>query len=335
MRSLAYTVLALAVLVVAVFNIFPWVVCGGGAAGVEFTIPDGAGAAEVARMLRARGLVANEDVFLAGARLLGVEDEIRAGKYALSSKTNLFELYDVLRRGQRQLCLVTVPEGLTVEETDSVLCRALGLQAGEIEKYARDRELLKEFGIEAESAEGYLFPDTYDVPVGSSPREVVARMIRKALWVYEEALAGQPPPMGLSRHEVFTLASIVEAEVTYHDEAPRVAAVFFNRLRVGMPLQADPTVAYALGERKRRITYRDLKVDSPYNTYRVKGLPPGPVCSPGRSSIEAVLRPAMPSNDFYFVADGNGRHIFSETIGEHIRAKRRVRARKHCGATGG
>jgi len=326
MRLLAYSVLVCTLALACVVNVYPWLLEGGRSGVVELEIPRGARASDIAGVLAQEGVIANEDVFAAGAVLLGIDRKLVAGRYVLPRRISLFSLYEILQTGQRVLHLVTVPEGLTLEETDRLLSEALGFEAGEVARCARDPELLEELGIEAESAEGYLFPDTYDFPPETSPADVVSTMVRRALRVYREALAEASAPPDLGVHEVFTLASIVEAEVTYVDEGPRVAAVFLNRLRVGMPLQADPTVAYALGGRRSRITYRDLEVDSPYNTYRHSGLPPGPICSPGESSIRAVLNPAVPSDEFYFVATGAGRHVFSETIGDHIRAKRRIKS---------
>jgi UPF0755 protein len=237
-------------------------------------------------------------------------------------------LYEIFQTGQYHLNLVTIPEGLTTPETSRILADKLGVEPGDLDRWVTDPELLEGLGIEGGSVEGYLFPDTYDIPQDAHPRDIISTMVKRALLTFEDAFAAADSATGLTRGEVFTLASIVEAEVTYVDEAPRVAAVFLNRLRVGMPLQADPTVAYALGERKQRITYSDLEVDSPYNTYRHGGLPPGPICCPGESSIQAVFNPKVPSSEMYFVARGDGRHVFSETMDEHIRAKRDIRSRR-------
>jgi UPF0755 protein len=327
MRAVVYTTLVFVLAITAAVNYYPWMVSGKAWGVVEFEVQQGSGAGHVADMLFDRGLIVNRDVFVAGAVLLGIDRKFVAGKYVLPPRLNIMSLYEVLQTGQRHLNLVTIPEGLTILETSRVLAEKLDVEAEALKSWGADPELLSELGIAGDSVEGFLFPDTYDIPEETHPRDIVSTMVKRAISTFDSALAGAESPPELSRNEVFTLASIVEAEVTYLDEAPRVAAVFLNRLRVGMPLQADPTVAYALGERKQRITYRDLEVESPYNTYMHGGLPPGPICSPGENSIAAVLNPRLPSKEMYFVARGDGRHVFSETIDEHIRAKRNVRAR--------
>jgi UPF0755 protein len=325
MRALAYSTLVFAAAFVGLVNMYPWILDRTSRGVVELEIPRGAPVNQVAALLAEGELIANEDVFVAGAVFLGIDRKIVAGKYVFPPRMNLMALYQHLQRGQIHLNLVTVPEGLTLVETVEVLADELGLDKGEMEAWAKDADLVSDLGVAGESAEGYLFPDTYDIPPDTHPRDIVSTMVHRAIEAYAGAISEASPQSDMSRHEVFTLASIVEAEVTYDDEAPRVAAVFLNRLYEGMPLQADPTVAYALGERKPRITYGDLKVDSPYNTYRHTGLPPGPICSPGERSIMAVLNPDSSSSDMYFVARGDGRHVFSETMDEHVRAKRRIR----------
>jgi UPF0755 protein len=330
MRALAYIILVGAVAFVALVNVYPWIVSGAGWGAVELEIPPGATVADVAEILADKGLIVNEDVFTAGAVLLDIDRKIVAGRYVLPPRTNLISLYMELQRGQRHLNLVTVPEGLTLAETTDLLATELHIPEDDLDRWAHDRGFMSDIGLRGDSVEGYLFPDTYDVPPAAHPRDILSTMAHRALATYSRVREDAVSPPKLTEDEVFTLASIVEAEVTYHDEAPRVAAVFLNRLRVGMPLQADPTVAYALGERKRRITYNDLKVDSPYNTYRHSGLPPGPICKPGESSIRAVLNP-IETPDMYFVARGDGRHVFSRTIDEHIEAKREIQRRRAAG----
>lgn len=326
MRAVAYITLVCIAAVTVTINLYPWTVSGVAWGVVEFEVPLGARADDVAGMLLDRGLIVNRDVFVAGAVLLGIDKKLVAGRYVLPPRLDLMSLYEILQTGQHHLNLVTIPEGLTLPETSRILADKLGLESGGLDRWGSDPELIGELGIEGGSVEGYLFPDTYDIPQDTHPRDILSTMVKRALLTFADAFAAADSPPQLTRAEVFTLASIVEAEVTHVDEAPRVAAVFLNRLRVGMPLQADPTVAYALGERKQRITYRDLEVDSPYNTYRHGGLPPGPICCPGESSIRAVLNPLVPSSEMYFVARGDGRHTFSETMDEHIRAKRDIRS---------
>ncbi len=328
MKALAAVIMACVMAFVFFANLYPWIVNGEAWGVVEFEIPRGAAVSEVAEILAEKGLILNEDIFSAGAVFMDIDRKIAAGKYVVQPRMSLLDLYQLLQRGQHQLNFVTLPEGLRLTEAAEVLAGELGMEKEYFMRWARDPDVAAEFGIPARSVEGYLFPDTYDIPPDTHPRDIISTMVMRALDSFARAYGEADSPPDLTRRQVFVLASIVEEEVTYYDEGPRVAAVFLNRLRKGMPLQADPTVAYALGKRKSRITYRDLRVDSPYNTYRHKGLPPGPICNPGENAIRSVLNPAYPSTEMYFVARGDGRHIFSETIDEHIRAKRRVRRQK-------
>jgi UPF0755 protein len=325
MRTIAYSTIICLAVITAIANLFPWVVSNASWGVVEFEIPPGATSQDVAEILFERGLIANPDIFVVGAVLRGADRKMAAGRYVIEPRTSLLSLYDLLRRGQQHLNLVTIPEGLTLNETIALLADTLDMAPEELERWAADPELLDALGIEGGSVEGYIFPESYDMPLGAGARDIISTMVKKALQVYSDLRLAAQSPSKLTMREVFTLASIVEAEVTMHDEAPRVAAVFLNRLRKGMLLQADPTVAYALGGRKQRITYSDLEVDSPYNTYRYSGLPPGPICNPGANSLNAVLNPMKPSEEMYFVARGDGRHVFSKTMNEHVRAKRLVR----------
>jgi UPF0755 protein len=190
--------------------------------------------------------------------------------------------------------------------TDSVFARSLGLPGSRLE--------------------GYLYPDTYPFYPLLTPQEVTRMMVERAIKTFGEEMALPDARLGLTLHQLVTLASIVEAEAQVPSERPRIAAVFYNRLRLGMMLQSDPTVSYAMGVWRGRVFYRDLDVKSPYNTYRNRGLPPGPICSPGRGAIHAVLFPLPDSTELYFVARGDGTHIFSKTWEDHLRAIASVRA---------
>jgi UPF0755 protein len=191
-----------------------------------------------------------------------------------------------------------------------------------------DPEVRRRREIPAPSLEGYLFPDTYRVPWGAGAPDIVRQMLSRT----DEAFAAyldRCAAMGWTPHEVLTMASIIEAEARVGEERSLISAVYHNRLRRGMRLEADPTVAYAMGGYRGRLLYRDLEIDSPYNTYRNGGLPPGPICSPGAASIRAALYPDPDSDALYFVARGDGSHVFSRTLEEHeraVRAARRARA---------
>jgi UPF0755 protein len=225
------------------------------------------------------------------------------------------------------LNLVTIPEGLTMRQVIPILSTHLGVPETEFDSLARSRPFLDSLGIAAPDIEGYLAPDSYEFLPGTMPEVAFRTMARRAQQILVEAAAGRDSlPLGMSLHGILTLSSIIECEAQVDDERPRIARVYLNRLSKGMRLQADPTVAYGVGMRPRsKLLLRHLRIDSPYNTYLHAGLPPGPICNPGRKSIEAVLLAGPEGNELYFVAQGEGRHRFAATYEEHLANIRDVR----------
>jgi UPF0755 protein len=220
--------------------------------------------------------------------------------------------------------MILHPEGATVQELARTL-EAEGLAgAAEVMQTARDSRVLAALGVAAPSLEGYLFPDSYRFTRGMTSEEMLARMVQHLRAKLGPELQLRAQARGLSINELLTLASIVEREAIAPEERPIIAAVFWNRLRRGMPLQADPTVQYAVAKERRALKRADLQADHPYNTYRHAGLPPGPIASPGLSAIEATLDPA-PVAYLYFVAMDDRRHHFSTTVQEHNAAVARYR----------
>ncbi len=254
---------------------------------------------------------------------------LQRGLYPLSSQTTLLEaLLMVFHRGQSQMVKVTFPEGLTIARMADIASEKIGISKKEFIALCTSDSLLRLRNIKAESLEGYLSPNTYSFYKGSSADEIVDARLDEHKQVWEKFKNAQAP-LRLSKHQVLTLASIVEAETPNDDEKPRVAGVYLNRLKIDMKLDADPTVQYALGDAKRRLYYKDLEIDSPFNTYRFKGLPPAPINSPGEAAIKAVIKPEEHSY-LYFVAKGDGsqRHVFSSTAKEHERAVAEYRKRR-------
>ena len=254
------------------------------------------------------------------ARVMRLDRHIKAGQYSFQLGTSVPALLRSLAQGMSGLNLVTISEGLTVREVSLLLARHLGVPASAFDSLATNRVFLDSVRVGAPSIEGDLAPESYEFLPGTSPEVAFRTMAARQMDVLAAATAGHDSlPLGLSIHEVLTLASIVESEAQVNDERPRIARVYLNRLQKGMRLQADPTVAYAHGMAPRsRLYLRQLRVVSPFNTYMVEGLPPGPICNPGRLSIEAVMRATPGSKDFYFVARGDGRHFFSATYQEHL-----------------
>ncbi len=294
---------------------------------VEFRIPDGAGFSQAVEILTGGGVLDRPRLFRLVARLEGADRQIRAGWYQVPLGTSPGKLLDRLREGPNVLEKVTIPEGLWLTETLDILARELGVDRAELDSIAGDAELLLNWKVPGPTLEGYLFPDTYLLQRGIAPEAILHTMIQAFHREFGEAERVRAAEIGMTVREVITLASIIEAEAVVADERSRISAVFHNRLRLGWRLQADPTVQYARGNRKRLFT-RHLAIDSPYNTYVVSGLPPGPICSPGAASIHSALYPAENSDELYFVAAReSGRHIFSKSGREHERARRQVKQR--------
>jgi len=303
--------------------------CSGPTGPLErLTIPKGASFAAVTDSLAAHGLIRWRPWFTLVGRVGGFERAIKPGIYQFAPGTPALGVLRDLRDGKYLTIKVTIPEGFTLIDIAARLADSLGVPPDSVLAVARDPALTKASHVEAPSLEGYLAPDTYTLPAHSSAREAVAAMAAQFLAGWKDDLDARARAQGLTRHQVVTLASIVEGEAAVEEERAVIAAVYRNRLRIRMPLQADPTVQYAIqlatGARKPRLFNRDYRYPSPYNTYLIAGLPPGPVGAPSRASIEAVLAPAdVPY--LYFVGTGDGRHLFSRTYQEHLRAISRTR----------
>jgi UPF0755 protein len=289
-------------------------------------IPRGAGIETIAGVLKANGLVGNPQLFVLAARVLGYDRHLKAGRFTIPVGSSIYRILRILARGMQAKDMVTVPEGLRVEEAASLLFAEAKIDPVRFMSLATDSTFAASLGIPASKVEGYLYPSTYPFYPLLTPEEVIRVMVNQGLHVFESETALPGARSDLTLHEQITLASIVEGETNSPTERPLIAAVFYNRLRKGMMLQSDPTVSYALGLRRDRVYYKDLDVRSPYNTYRNHGIPPGPICSPGRAAFHAVLFPASDTTTFYFVARGDGTHIFSKTWEEHLRAIAHVRA---------
>jgi len=289
-------------------------------------IPPGSGAAEIGRLLEQAGIVRRASDFVYAARVRGVTRRLRGGEYRLSPAMSLPAVVDAIARGQVVLHAVTIPEGFTAEQIVQILA-AQGLgDAARLRALVRSGKdrfphvFLRD--VPGGSLEGYLFPDTYQLPRFLDEQAVIATFLDR----FEDVVVPiwQRAGGGRSLHEVVTLASMVEREARLASERPLIAGVLYNRLRRGWRLEVDATVLYALGRHKPIVTYEDLKVNSPFNTYLHVGLPPGPIASPGLAAIEAALRPVQTDYLFY-VARSDGSHAFSRTLAEHQAAVRRYR----------
>jgi UPF0755 protein len=274
------------------------------------------------RLAKDRFVSPNAPLALWG-RLAGADRQIHPGSYTLSPAQTPLEILETLVSGKVIPARVTLPEGLTCGQILERLAEALDLPLESLRAAASDSAWIRSLGLPG-SLEGYLFPETYFFDGGADPKSVLERLVRTGEERIDAARLARAAALGMTRQQMLTLASIVEAESALPLERRRIAAVYRNRLRLGWPLQADPTVAYGVGHPGRKLTEADLAVDSGYNTYLHTGLPPGPICSPGMTSIDAVLWPLDGCDDLYFVARGDGGHIFSRTLREHNLARRLI-----------
>lgn len=294
---------------------------------ITVVVPKGAGLRQTARILARAGVVDHPGLFVLAARLTGRQSRIQAGEYALSPAMSYRRLLHILSTGRVVLHTVLIPEGFTLRQIIDRLASAGLVDRGRALALAHDRAFLDRLGLrEAASLEGYLFPATYRLPRGLDTAAVLARMVRRFLRQWEE-IAPQARARGMTRHQVVTLASIIEREARLDRERPLISAVYHNRLKKGMPLQADPTVIYGLEHFDGNLRRVHLATDTPYNTYTRTGLPPGPICSPGLASLRAAVNPA-PVDYLYFVARGDGSHHFSRTYRQHRRAVNRYQRRR-------
>jgi len=295
--------------------------------GVQLTIRKGSSFREAAESLSAHGLVRSVRVFSLYAKIRNRDRSLRWGTYVLRPGMSWEQMLDALRLGRGVIHEVTIPEGLSIADVEPLLIDALDVTQDSLDAAIRDTALLHELDIPTRTLEGYLFPDTYTFPDKTTAREAVRMMVDQFEREWEPQWTEQARKMRLTRHDIITLASIVEREVRRDEERPVVAAVYLNRLKIGMPLMADPTISYALGKKPGRVLLKDLRVKSPYNTYRLPGLPPGPIASPGAASIRASLYPAKVGYRF-FVAAPDGHHEFRRTYAEHLEAIEMVRGLK-------
>jgi UPF0755 protein len=283
---------------------------------------------EVKDLLVEKGLLDRPTLFRWVAWISGKENKLKTGRYLIRHGESVSSILGKLSRGEVEYARVVIPEGFMLQEIASLLGERADVDSTAFHDLALDPSFVRALGFDGPSLEGYLFPDTYlfDWPI--TAREAAQRMTHRFREIYDREIAQITDSTSMSMSEVVTLASIIQAEAVWDSEMPHISAVYHNRLGKGWRLEADPTVAYALGGVRRKLYYRDLRVESPYNTYRRKGLPPGPICSPGVTALLAAVSPLEGCRDLYFVANGGGRHHFSETLAEHLEVQRRIKAAK-------
>jgi UPF0755 protein len=285
---------------------------------IQVTIPEGASLGAAADSLRAHGVIGSTGWFTFSARLLGKSDDIKAGTYEFTPNRPGLSVLKTLTSGREALRRLVVPEGLMLSEVADNVSQQLGIPATALIVAAHDTALARRVGAAEGTLEGYLYPSTYLVRHGVTAPEIVRTMVDEFEARWQPSWNAQLDKLHMTRRDIVTLASIIEGEVRYDPDRPYVSSVYHNRIARHMRLQADPTVIYALG-RRRRLFEKDYQTRSRYNTYLIDGLPPTPIGQPSQASIVAALFPAH-TGFLYLVAGSDGRHVFSQTLREHLRA---------------
>ena len=294
-------------------------------------IAEGASLSEVAEHLHRQKLIKSDWAFVWMGRFSGSDRKIIPGEYEFHGNMDPSIILEKITRGEVIQYTVTIPEGFSVSQIADLLHEKRLAAREELLRYSRDQVFIETLSLPVDdpvdNLEGYLFPDTYQFARHVAPERLIATMVARFKQTVTEEDRRRAAELGLSMHQVVTLASVIEKETARPDERTLISGVFHNRLRKKIPLQSDPTVIYALNEFDGNLRKKDLSIDSPYNTYRVVGLPPGPIANPGSAAVHAALYPE-PSDYLYFVSRNDGSHEFSATLAEHNRAVRKYQLRQ-------
>ena len=287
----------------------------------KITINHGESLSIISSKLLKSGIITNEKFFGLATKIMGLEKSIPVGTYQLE---NIYINKDIIKRlvyGSPEVKRITLLEGWNIKQVCSHLSKEMGFDYNYLLEIINDKNFMQSLELESDNLEGYLYPETYYFFDGERERSVIKRLVKEYKKFWSNTNITKADSMNLTQHQIVTLASIIEGEAIYDSERPIISAVYHNRLKKGMKLQADPTVQYIIKDGPRRLLNKDLKIKSPYNTYLYQGLPPGPINSPGFKSLKAALFPD--ENDYlYFVAKGDGYHTFSKNEKDHERAKR-------------
>lgn len=292
----------------------------------EIQVGEGMSFKTIATTLKKEGIIRYRGYFEIIGRLQGISRRVRVGYYGLNTSMSMWEVLENLRKGKIIEYEVVVPEGYNLYQIGWTLSGTpLISDPQQFIKLVKNKEYVHSLGIEADTLEGYLFPDTYYLPKGIRLEDIPKKMVLRYKAVFADSYRNRARDLGFTEHEIVTLASIVEKEAKVSSERKLIAAVYYNRLKQGMRLQADPTAVYGTKAWITKITKEDLKRRSPYNTYLHKGLPPGPIANPGEGAILAALYPEN-ADYLFFVAQGDGSHFFSKDFGSHEKAINRYRS---------
>lgn len=294
---------------------------------IEIEIPEGASYRQAIDILAKNNLIRDRNIFMLVGRIARIDKRIRAGYYVFWGNMSPIQVLEKLKSGKIIEYEITIVEGDSLVEIGRKLAYNKIMPLETFNSLTKDKGFLHSLGIDAPSLEGYLFPQTYKFAKGAKPAAVLKLMINKMRDEFNNELRARAEEIGWSENQVLTLASIIEREAKTDEERPLISAVYHNRIKKGMPLQADPTAIYGVKSNRHKITRSDLRKKTDYNTYVIKGLPPGPIASPGIKSIQAALYPAKVPY-LYFVSKNDGTHHFSKTLSEHNAAIKRIKAMK-------
>tara|TARA_B000000460_G_scaffold42447_1_gene26338 strand:+ start:13 stop:1047 length:1035 start_codon:yes stop_codon:yes gene_type:complete len=288
---------------------------------IKITINHGESLSVISKKLLKKGVITNENIFEVATKIRGLDTSIPVGTFLMQNVKVNHDIINHLVFGNPERKKVTLLEGWNIKQTSNHLSKEMGFDYNTIVEIINNTSFINSLGIKSQSLEGYLFPDTYYFFEGENVNSVIKRLVKEYKYFWTDSNITKASSISLTQHQILTLASIIEGEAIYDSERPIISAVYHNRLKRGMKLQADPTVQYIIKDGPRRLLIKDLRIKSPYNTYLYEGLPPGPINSPGFKSLSAALYPDK--NDYlYFVAKGDGYHTFSKNEKEHERAKR-------------
>ncbi|MFC1513586.1 endolytic transglycosylase MltG [candidate division KSB1 bacterium] len=283
-------------------------------------INKGSSLSRVADQLYSEELIRNKRFFIWTANLLGMESRIKAGKYLILANLSNSDIIEQLVKGDVIQDKVTLIEGQTARIYASILSQTLEVDSTRFMDIVFDENITRKLGIDATNLEGYLFPNTYNFTWGVTEMDIVETLVSEFKKNVSDSVIAGAESLNMTLHEIVTLASIIEGEAVIDDERSMISSVYHNRLEKNMKLEADPTIQYIIPDGPRQLTNKDLQIDSPYNTYLNQGLPPGPINNPGLKSLMAAAYPAT-SSYLFFVAIGEGKHAFSRTYSEHLKAK--------------
>jgi len=284
-----------------------------------FEIKDGESFTSITERLYSEGIIPSKFNFKVAGFIYGSQTKVKAARYKIPNDISYLDLLDLFVNGPADyLRAIRINDGQTIKWLGAKVKRDVKIDSAAFVNLATDKEFIKSLGLNVPTLEGYLFSKTYKMYENTSPEEAIKIFYKGFTDFFNDSLKQRAKELGLSVNQVLTLASIIKGETNLVDEMPRIAGVYHNRLKIGMRLQADPTIQYLLPNGWRRLTYKDLEIESPYNTYKYSGLPPGPINNPGKNAILAVLYPEK-NNYLYFVANGNGGHNFARSYSEHLK----------------